>query len=139
MVKLEAADLLMVKAGVDNFMVSCQEVESKDHSITHHINANPRPIDIRVVPIKATVASIIIPENHTSNITTLIHTEAKAEAMANSKQGDVVKAGPTITVIIITSISIMVMINRLNNTAHTVVYVEVSIILQSIATRKNMI
>ena len=55
-----------------------------------------------------------------------------------NKQEDAVVVGP-ITRIIITSISIILMINRLNSMAHPVAYVEVSIIPPSIATKENMI
>ena len=60
-------------------------------------------------------------------------------AMVLNKQEGTVMVGPITTIIIITSISITLMISRLNSTAHPVAYAEVLIIPQSIATRENMI
>ena len=56
-----------------------------------------------------------------------------------NKQEDTVMVGPITTIIIITSISIILMISRLNSMAHPVAYVEVLIIPLSIATKENMI
>ena len=56
-----------------------------------------------------------------------------------NKQEDVVVVGPITRIIIITSISILLMISRLNSVAHPVTYAEVLIIPLSIATKENMI
>ena len=57
-----------------------------------------------------------------------------------NKQEDAVMVGPiTIVIIITTSISIILMINRQNRMAHPVAYAVVLIIPLSIATKENMI
>ena len=60
-------------------------------------------------------------------------------AIVLNKQEDTVVVGPITTIITITSISITIMISRLNSMAHPVAYAEVLIIPLSIATKENMI
>ena len=61
------------------------------------------------------------------------HKEVEAVAMVLNKQEDAVTVGP------ITSISITLMISRLNSMVHPVAYAEVLIIPLSIATKENTI
>ena len=60
-------------------------------------------------------------------------------AMVLNKQEDMILVGPITTIITITSISITLMISRLNSMAHPVACVEVLIIPVNIATKENMI
>ena len=134
-VRVEATDLLMVKVVANNSEASHSEVEARDLSIIH---VNFRITDFREVHIRVTAINTVATTNPTSRVMNQTHTEVEAVAVALNKQEDVVVVGP-ITTIIITSISITLMISRLNSMAHPVAYAEVLIIPQSIATRENTI
>ena len=132
-VRVEAADLLMVKAVADNSKASHSKAEARDLSITH---VNFRIKDFREIHIRAAAINTVATANPTSRVINQTHTEVEAIAMVINKQEDMVVVGP-ITTIIITSISITLMISRPNSMAHPVAYAEVLIIPQSIATREN--
>ena len=59
-VKIEATDLLMVKAVADNSEASHREAEAKDHST---INANFRTIGFREVHIRVAVINTVATAN----------------------------------------------------------------------------
>ena len=129
-VRVEAADLLLVKAVTNNLEVSHNETEAISFRI----------IDIREAHPNKTVLNMAITTNPIFREINQITTEAKAMAVVLNIIGDAVMVGPTIRVVIeCTSISITHMTHSQNNMAHPAVYVAVLIILLSIVTRKNMI
>ena len=133
-VKIEAADLLLVKAVANNSEASHSKAEARDLSI---INVNFRTTGFREVHTRAAIINTVATTNPISREINQIPTEVEAMARVLNKQEDTVMVGP-ITRIIVTSISIILMINRLNSMAHPVAYVEVLIIPLSIATKENM-
>ena len=135
-VKIEAADLLLVKAVANNSEASHSEAEARDHST---ININFRTTDFREVHIRATVINTVATANPISREINQIPTEEEAVAGVLNKQEDAVMVGPITRIIIITSISIILMISRLNSMANPVAYAEVLIIPLSFATKENMI
>ena len=135
-VRVEAADLLMVKAVANNFKVSHSKAEARDLSIIH---INFRTIDFREVHLRVTTINTVAAANPTSRVTNQTRTEVEAMAVVLNKQEDAVMVGPITTIITITSISIILMIRRPNSMAHSVAYAEVSITPLSIATKENMI
>ena len=129
-VKVEAADLLMVKAVADNLEALHSEAEARDLSIIH---INFRTTGFRKVHIKVPATNVVATANPTSRVINQIHTEVEAVAVVLNKQENAVMVGP------ITSISITLMISRLNSMALPVAYAEVLIIPLSTATKENMI
>ena len=135
-VRVEAADLLMVKAVADNFEASHSKAEARDLSITH---INFRTTDFREIHIRVTTINTVVTTNPTFRVINQTHKEVEAMAMVLNKQEDAVVVGPITTIITITSISITLMISRLNSMAHPAAYAEVLVIPLSIATKENMI
>ena len=135
-VKVEAADLLMVKAVADNLEASHSEAEARDLSIIH---VNFRTIGFREVHIRVTAINTVATTNPTSRVINQLRTEVEAMAKVLNKQEDAVMVGPITTIVTITSISVTLMISRRNNMTHPVAYAEVLIISLSIATKENMI
>ena len=135
-VRVEAADLLMVKVVANNSEASHSKAEARNLSIIH---VNFRITDFREVHIRVTAINTVATANPTSRVINQTHIEVEAMAMVLNKQQDMVVVGPVTTMIIITSISITLMISRPNSMAHPVAYAEVLIIPQSIATRENTI
>ena len=135
-VKIEAADLLMVKVVADNLEASHSEAEARDLSIIH---INFRTTGFREVHIRPTVNNTVATANPTSRVINQIPTEEEAMAGVLNKQEDAVVVGPIITIIIITSIRIILMISRLNSMAHHVACAKVLIIPLSLATKENTI
>ena len=135
-VRVEDADLLMVKAGTDNLEASHNKTEAKDLNI---VNVNFRTIDFREAHFNRTVLNMVTISNPTFREIKQIATEAEAVAGVLSNLEDAVMAEPIIKVAMaITSISITHMTHRQNSMAHLVVYVAALIIPLNIATRKNM-
>ena len=135
-VKVEATDLLMVKAVADNLEALHSEAEARDLSIIH---VKFRTTGFREVHIKVTAINTVATTNPTSRVINQIHKEVEALAVVLNKQEDAIVVGPITTIITITSISITLMISRPNSMAHPVAYAEVSIIPLSIATKENTI
>ena len=136
-VRVEAADLLLVKAVTDNLEVSHKVIEAKDLSI---VNVRFKIIDIREVHPNKTVLNTAITTNPIFREINQITTEAKAMAVVLSSLEDAVMVEPTIRIAMEhTSISITCMTHSQNNMVHPTVYVVVLIILQSIVLRENMI
>ena len=135
-VRVEATDILMVKAGTDNLEVSHNETEAKDLNI---VNINFRTMDFREAHFNRTLLNTATIANPTFRKIKQIATEAEAVARVLSNLEDAVMAGPIIKVAMaITSISITRMTHRQNSMAHLVVYVVVLIIPLSTVTRENM-
>ena len=136
-VRVEDADLLLVKAATDNLEVSHNETEAKDLNI---VNISFRIIDIREVHHNKTVLNTAITANPIFREINQTTTEAEAVAMVLSILEDAVVVGPTIRVLMeCISISITCMTHSQNNMVHPAVYVAVLTILLSIVTRENMI
>ena len=136
-VRVEAADLLLVKTVTDNLEVSHSETEAKDLSI---VNISFRIIDIREVHPNRTILNTAITVNPILRGIKQIATEAEAMAMVLSILEDTVMVGPTIRIAMEhVSISITCMIHNQNNMALPAVYAAALIILLSIVTRENMI
>ena len=136
-VRVEAPDLLPVKAVTDNLEVPHNETEAKDLSI---VNVSFRTIDIREAHPNKTVPNTLITTNPIFREIKQITTEAEVMATVLSILEDMVMVGPTIRAVMeCTSISITCMTHSQNNMAHPAVYAAVLIILLSIVTRENMI
>ena len=135
-VRVEAADLLMVKVVANNFEASHSEAEARDLSISYIIF---RTIGFREAHIRVTTINSVATANPTSRVIIQTHIEVEAVAMAPDKQENAVMVGPITTITTITSISITLMISRPSSMAHPVAYAEVSIIPLSIATKENSI
>ena len=136
-VRVESADLLLVKVVTDNLEVSHIETEAKDLSI---VNVSFRIINIREVHPNKTILNTAITVNPIFKEIKQIATEAEAMAVVLSILEDVVMVGPTIRIAMeCTSISITCMTHNQNNMAYPAVYAAASIILLSIATGENMI
>ena len=135
--RVEAADLLMVKAVTDNLEVSHNETEAKDLSI---VNVSFRIINPREAHSNRTVLNMAITVNPIFREIKQIATEAEAMARVLSNLEDVVMVGPITRVAMErTSISITGMTHRQNSMPHLVVYAVVLIIFPSIVTKENMI
>ena len=135
-VRIEATDLLMVKAVTDNLEVSHNETEAKDLNI---INVNFRIIDFREAHLNRTVLNMAIATNPIFREIKQIATEAEAMAGVLSNLEDSVMVGPIIRVAMeCISISTTCMTHSQNSMAHLVVYAVVSIIPLSTATKANM-
>ena len=136
-VRVEATDLLLVKAATDNLEITHNETEAKDLSI---VNISFRTIDIRKAHPNKTVLNMIITINPIFREIKQITTEAEVVAVVLSILEDAVMVWPTIRVVMEhTSISITHMTHSQNNMAHPAVYAVVLIILLSTVTRENMI
>ena len=135
-VRVEATDLLTVKAGTDNLEVSHNKTEAKDLNI---VNVNFRTIDFREAHFNRTVLNMATITNPTFREIKQIATEAEAMAGALSNLEDAVIAEPITRVVMEhINISITCMTHRQNSMAHLVVYVAVLIIPLSTVTRQNM-
>ena len=136
-VRVEAADLLLVKVVTDNFEVSHNETEAKDLNI---VNISFRIIDIREAHPNKTILNTEITANPIFREIKQITIEAEVAATVLSILEDVVVVGPTIRVVMEhICISITCMTHSQNKMAHPAVYAVVLIILLSIVTRENMI
>ena len=123
-VRVEAADLLLVKALTDLSIVNVSFI---------------RIIDIREAHPNKTLLNTLITVNPIFREIKQITTEAEAVAVVLSILEDAVVVGPTIRVVMEhTSISITCMTHSQNNMAHPAVYVAVLITLLSIVIRENM-
>ena len=136
-VRVEAADLLMVKAVTDNLEVSQNKTEAKDLNI---VNVSFRIINLREAHFNRIVFNTATTVNPTFREIKQIATEAEAMAGVLSNLEDAVVVGPTIRVAMEhTSISITRMTHRQNSMAHLVVYAVVLVIPPSIVTKENII
>ena len=133
-VRVEAADLIMVKAETDNFEGSYNKIEAKDLSI---VNISFKIITIREVHHNKIVLNVATVINPISRGIMLILIEAMAMDLSNSE--DTVMVGSTIRITMeCISISITHMTHNQNNTVLPAVYAADSTIPPSTATRVNM-
>ena len=134
LVRVEAADLTMVKAETNNFGDSFNEIEAKDLSI---VNISFKTIAIREAHHNKIVLNTAMVISPISRGIMLILIEAEAVAVDLSNSEDAVTVGPTIR-ITMEHISITHMTNNQNNTVLPAFYVADSTIPPSTATRVNM-
>ena len=135
-VRVEATDLIMVKAETNNFEGLHNEIEAKDLSI---VNISFKIITIREVHHNKTIlnTATVINPIFRGIMPTLI--EAKAVAVDLSILEDVVGVGPTTRITMEhVSISITHMTNNQNNRILPAVYAVDLTIPPSTATRANM-
>ena len=118
-VRVEAADLIMVKAETDNFEGLHNEIEAKDLSI---VSISFKIITIREVHHNKTVLNTAMVINPIFRGIMPILIEAKAMAVDLSISEDAVMVGQTIR-ITMERISITHMTNNQNNTVLPAVYV----------------
>ena len=132
-VRVEAADLIMVKVETDNFKGSHNEIEAKDLSI---VNVSFKIIrEAHHNKIVLNMATVISP---ISRGIMLILIEAEAMAMDLSNSEDAVVVGPAIRITMEhISISIIHMTHNQNNTVLPAVYAVDLTIPPSTATRAN--
>ena len=136
-VRVEATDLLVVKAETDSLDVSHNETEAKDPNI---VNVSFRIIDIREAHPNKTVLNTAITANPIFREIKEIAIEAEVTAVVLNILEDMVIVGPTTRAVMEhTSISIICMTYSQNNMAHPAGYVVVFIIPLSIVTRENTI
>ena len=95
-VRVEAADLLLVMAVTDNFKISHNKTEAKDHNTA---NVSFRIIDIREVHPNKTILNTAITANPIFREIKQITIEAEVTAVVLSIIGGVVVVGPTIRVV----------------------------------------
>ena len=134
-IRVEAADLIMVKVETDNFEGSYNEIEAKDLSIVN--------ISFKIITVRQAhhdkilnMATVISP---ISRGIMLILIEAKAVAVDLSNSEDAVVVGPTIRITMeCINISITHMTHNQNNTVLPAVYAVDLTIPPSTATRVNM-
>ena len=137
LVRIEGADLSLVKVVTDNLEVSHNVIVAKDLNI---VNVSFRIIDIREAHPNKTILNMAIIANPIFREIKQITIETEVTAMVLSILEDAVVVGPTTRVSMEhTSISITCMTHSQSNMAHPVVYVVVLIFLLSIVTRENMI
>ena len=136
-VRIEAADPTMVRAEIDSFKDSQNEIEAKDLSI---VNVSFKIIVIREAHHNKIVPNTAMVVNPISRGIMLILVEAKAVATDLNNSEDAVVVGPTIRITIERiSTSITHMTHNQNNTVLPAVYAADSTIPLSTATRVNMI
>ena len=133
-VRVEAADLIMVKAVTDNLEGSYNETKDKDLSM---VNVSLKVIAIREAHVNKTILNTAILTNPISREIKQIAREAKARAVDLSNSEDTAVEGPIIR-IAMEGISITHTTHNQNNMALPTVYAMDLIIPPSIATRENM-
>ena len=134
--QIMAADLLMIKAVINNLEASRKEAEAKN---LNTINANFKTIDFSEAHINRIILNTALTTNPIFREIKQMTTEEEAVARVLSTSEEAVMVGPiTRVTMALTSISIIHIINRQNSMAHPVAYAAVSIIPLSTATKENM-
>ena len=119
-VRVEATDLIMVKAETNNFKGSCNRIEAKDLSI---VNVSFKIIAIREAHHNKIVLNTAMVVSPISKGIMLILIEAEAVAVDLSNSEDAVVVGPTIRITMeCISISITHMTHNQNNMVLPAVY-----------------
>ena len=135
-VRVEAADLITVKAVTDNLEGSYNETEAKDLSL---INISLKVIIIREVHLNKMVLYTAVIVNPIFREIKQIAIEVEAVAVALSNSEDMAVEGPIIRITMeCISISITHMTHNQNNMVLPAVYAADLIIPPSTATRENM-
>ena len=133
--RVEATDLIMVKAVPDNLEGSYNETEAKDLNM---VNASFKVITIRKAHLNKTVHNMAIIANPISREIKQIAIQAEAGAVDLSNSEDTAVEGQIIRIAMEgISISIIHMTHNQNNMALSAVYAADLITPLSIATREN--
>ena len=133
--RVEATDLIMLKAVINNLEGSHNKTEAKDLNM---VNASFKVIAIREEHLNKTVRNTAIIANPISREIKQIAIEAEAVAVDFSNSGDTAVEGPIIRIAMEgISISITHTTHNQNNMALPAVYAADLIIPLSIATREN--
>ena len=136
-VRIEAADPTMVKAEIDNFEGSYNEIEAKD---LNTINISFKITAIKEAHHNKIILNMAMVVNPIFRGTMLMLIEAEAVAVDLNNSEDAVVVGPTIRITMeCISTSITHMTHNQNNMVLHAVYVADSTIHPSTATRVNMI
>ena len=135
-VRVEATDLIMVKAATDNFEGLNSKIEAKDLSI---VSVSFKITTIREAHHNKSILNTAMVLNPIFRGITPILIEAEAMAVDLSILEDAVREGPTTRITMeCISMSITHMTNNQNNTVLPAVYVADLTIPPSTATRENM-
>ena len=135
-VRVEATDLITVKAATNNLEGSYNKTEAKDLNM---VNISFKVISIRQVHPNKTKINMAIITNPISREIKQIATEAEAKAVDLSNSEDTAVEGPVIKIAMeCISISTTHMTHNQSNMALPVVYTADLIIPLSTATRENM-
>ena len=135
-VRVEAADLIMVKVVTDNLEGPYNETEDKDLSM---VNISFKVIAIREAHLSKTICNTVTVISPISREIIQIAIEAEARAVDLSNSEDAAVEGPIIRIAMEgIHISIIHTTHNQNNMALPAVYVADLIIPPSIATRENM-
>ena len=135
-VRVEAADLLLVKVVTNNLEVSHQKTEAKDLNI---VNISFRIINIREAHPSKTIFNMTITVNPIFREIKQITIEAEVVAMVLTIIGDVVMVGQTTRLVMEhTIINITCMTPSQDIMVHPAVYAVDLIIPLSIVTRGNV-
>ena len=133
--RVEATDLIMVKAVTDNLEGLYNKTEDKDLSM---VNVSFKVITIREAHLNRTIRNMVIPTNPISREIIQIAIEAEARVVDLSNSENVAVEGPIIRIAMeCISISITHITHNQNNMALPAVYAADLIIPPSIATREN--
>ena len=136
-IRVEAADLIMVRAETDHLEDLYHEIEDKDLNI---VNVSFRITAIREAHHNKIVHSMVVHVNHIFKGTKQTHTEAEVGVRVLSISEEEPAAGRIFRIMLAPiNISTAHMTSNRNNMAHHVVCVEDSIIPPSIVTKGNMI
>ena len=136
-IRVEAADLIMVRAETDNLEDLPHEIEDKDLNI---VNVSFRTTTIREVHRNKIVHNMVVHVNCISKATKEMHTEAEAGAGVLNNLEDAPVAGRTSRIMLaLININITHMTSNQNSMAHHAVCVEDLIIPPNIVIKGNMI
>ena len=134
-VRVEVADLIMVKAVIDNLEGPYNETEDKDLNM---VNISFQAITIREAHLNKTICNTVIPANPISREIIQIAIEAEARAVDLSNSEDAAVEGPIIRIAMEgISINITHTTHNQNNMALPAVYAVDLIIPPSIATGRT--
>ena len=118
-IRVEAADLIMVRVETDNFEDLHHEIEDKDLNI---VNVSFRITAIREAHRNKIVHNMVAHVSHISKGTNSMHTEAKARVRVLSNSKDAPMAGRVFTIMLaLININTTHMTSNQNSMAHHVV------------------
>ena len=134
-IRVDVADLILVRAETDNLEDLYHEIEGKDLNI---VNVSFRITAIREVHHNKIVHNMVVHVSHISKGTNSMHTEAGVGVLSNSEDMPVAGRVSRIMLALI-NINTKHMTSNRNSMAHHVVCVEDLIIPPSIVIKGNMI
>ena len=136
-IRVEAADLIMVRVETDNLEDLPHKIEDKDLNV---VNVSFRTTTIREVHHNKIIHNMVAHINHISKGTKEMHTEAEAGVEVLSNLEDAPMAGRTIRIMLaLININTTHTTSNRNSMAHHAVCVEDLIIPPSIVIKGNPI